>query len=77
MLTSLDRCRNSIASRWRAAYTVASWKSPLIAEKELSMSKSHDAKVRDRKKPLLTLKEKRQAKHAKKLAKASASLTMS
>ena len=40
------------------------------------MSKSHDAKANAKKKPLMTLKEKRQAKHAKKLAKASASLSM-
>ncbi|MCX6998458.1 MAG: hypothetical protein NTV49_15590 [Kiritimatiellaeota bacterium] len=40
------------------------------------MSKSHDAKASAKKKPLLTLKEKRLAKHAKKLAKTSASLAM-
>ena len=38
------------------------------------MSKSHDAKASAKKKPLMSLKEKRQAKHAKKLAKTNASM---
>jgi len=38
------------------------------------MSKAHDAKPNQKKKPLLSLKEKRQAKHAKKLAKAHLAL---
>ena len=42
---------------------------PCVAEKDTNMAKNHDAKKNAKKKPLMTMQQKKAAKKAKKLTK--------